>query len=161
MPVSVDLLADQIMGSAPAIDGVTYSGGEPFSQAQGLSALSARLRAERSDISLMSFSGFTHQWILRWGTTAQRELLGQLDILVDGPYVAARHASLRWRGSSNQQLHLLSARHDLREFGPDQSVGVEIEVRPDASVGFVGVPPAAGFREAVAASVNDAGLALR
>lgn len=158
--VDVDDLATRILGLVPTVDGVTYSGGEPFAHAGALLTLSARLRAAHPRMSLMSFSGFTREWILRRGDAAQRDLLGHLDILIDGPYVASRHAALRWRGSSNQRLHLLSDRHSLTELGADESAGVEIDIRPDASIAFVGVPPVAGFRDVIAASIHDAGLVL-
>jgi len=156
----VDTLADRIARLVPAIDGVTFSGGEPFAQAPGLVALSDELHARCADISLMSFTGFTRRWIGARGSEAQRELLARLDVLVDGPYVVKRHAALRWRGSSNQRLHLLSDRHDLDELGPDVSAGLELEIRPDSSIGFVGVPPAPGFRDALTGSLLDAGLEL-
>jgi anaerobic ribonucleoside-triphosphate reductase activating protein len=158
--ITVDVLAKRILALEPPVDGVTYSGGEPFAQAPGLLALSDRLRAERANLSLMSFTGFTRRWIVARGNAAQRGLLSRLDLLVDGPYVAAQHASLRWRGSANQEVHHLTERHDVADVSPDQSAGVEIQIREDASVGFVGVPPTAGFREAIASSITEAGLTL-
>ena len=48
---------------------------------------------------------FTYEEIEQYGTEAQRELLGLVDVLVDGPYVASlRSTDLRFRGSSNQRL---------------------------------------------------------
>ena len=36
---------------------------------------------------------------------AARDLLAQTDVLVDGPFVQAKHSfDLKWRGSSNQRL---------------------------------------------------------
>lgn len=158
--VEIEELAQRLLGLEPRVDGVTFSGGEPFAQAAQLTALSDRLRADDPDLSLMAFSGWTYEWLQRRGSFDQHALLSRLDVLVDGPYVAARHAPLRWRGSSNQRLHVLSGRHRLEDFGPDESAGVELEVLADASVGFVGVPPVPDFRQALRASAEDAGLVL-
>jgi anaerobic ribonucleoside-triphosphate reductase activating protein len=159
--VDTTALAEQILAITPAVDGVTYSGGEPFSQSEGLLDLSERLRSARPNLSLMAFTGYTMRWLLARGEPAQKQLLDSLDLLIDGPYVQALHASLRWRGSTNQRLHRLTGRHHDRELEPDESAGVEIEVQRDASVGFVGVPPIPGFRAAIAASLHDGGLVLQ
>jgi anaerobic ribonucleoside-triphosphate reductase activating protein len=158
--LQIEDVARRILSVAPAIDGVTYSGGEPFSQAGALATLTDRLRSVRPEISVMSFSGFTREWLETRGDLDQGALLTRLDLLVDGPYVQRQHASLRWRGSSNQRLHRLSSRHSPSELAPDRSAGVELEVLPDASIGFVGVPEAPGFREAISESLIDRGLTL-
>jgi anaerobic ribonucleoside-triphosphate reductase activating protein len=158
--LQIEDVARRILSVTPAIDGVTYSGGEPFAQAGALAQLSDRLRSARAGISVMSFSGFTREWIATRGNADQRALLARLDLLVDGPYVRGRHASLRWRGSSNQRLHRLSPRHSPSELEPDRSAGVELEVLSDASIGFVGVPEAPGFREAISESLIERGLTL-
>jgi anaerobic ribonucleoside-triphosphate reductase activating protein len=139
---AVDALADRLLGLPDDVTGVTFSGGEPMAQAEALVALVDVLRAER-DWSVMSYSGFTLAHLERHGTDPQRELLRRLDLLVDGPYVPALHAPLRWRGSRNQRLHYLSARH--RPADDDDFAGLEFAVE-DGRVSWVGVPPVAGFR---------------
>jgi anaerobic ribonucleoside-triphosphate reductase activating protein len=57
MTYRVEALADLIVANQD-IDGVTFSGGEPMSQAAGLCHLIDRVRAVR-DLSFMSYSGFT------------------------------------------------------------------------------------------------------
>jgi anaerobic ribonucleoside-triphosphate reductase activating protein len=153
-------LAGRILDIAPSVDGVTFSGGEPFAQAAGLAELSERLRRARPDISLMAFSGYTLERLMAGEDEDRHRLLRTLDILVDGPYVRRRHAPLRWRGSTNQRLLRLSARHPDEEFWPDESAGVEIEIRPDSSIGFVGVPPMPGFRAAMSQSLQANGLQI-
>src|SRR5205823_8911105 len=106
--VSVGELAEQIVEQA--VDGLTLSGGEPFAQAAALADLVQRVRAAR-DLSVMSYTGYVLEHLRRHGDSAQHRLLKSLDILVDGPYLANRHAKLRWRGSANQRLHYLTDRH--------------------------------------------------
>ncbi|MEV5689696.1 4Fe-4S single cluster domain-containing protein [Micromonospora globbae] len=155
-PRTVDDLAGWL-GALPAeISGVTFSGGEPMAQAAGLSALVDRIRADR-DWSVMSFSGWTIEHLRTHGSPAQRRLLGQLDILVDGPYVAARHAALRWRGSANQRLHFLTDRHSPPE--RDTSAGIELHLR-GTGVEWVGVPPVRDFRTGFESAMADQGVLL-
>ena len=142
--VAVDALADRVVRLAT--DGVTFSGGEPFAQADALADLLEAIRAQR-DLSAMSYTGYTIEHLVRHGSPGQQRLLGLLDILVDGPFLAARLAARRWRGSSNQRLHFLTPRHRDLAGADDGSMGVQIEVAPDSSVRWIGVPPVAQFRQ--------------
>ena len=96
--------------STDNIEGVTFLGGEPFSQAAALGALAARVR--EIGLSVMVFTGFTLQQL----RSAEREdyelLLTNTDLLVDGQYVRELHVSnRRWIGSSNQAVHFLTERY--------------------------------------------------
>ncbi len=141
------------------IEGVTLSGGEPFSQARALAELLDAVRAERPDFGAMAYSGFRHE-ALRRGGPDRRALLARLDLLVDGPYVAARHGSLRWRGSANQRLIPLTDRYAHALAGPDTTAGIELSVGPDGSVSWAGVPPAPGFREGLEDRLAARGFVL-
>lgn len=100
--VSVEELA-AIARSNPLCRGVTFSGGEPFAQAEGFCALARLLRAEGYEIA--SYTGYTFEYLLDRGTPAQRELLGLLDVLVDGPFLLEqRSLELVFRGSANQRI---------------------------------------------------------
>ena len=84
--------------------GVTVSGGEPFEQAAACAELARRVRA--LGLNVWTYSGYTYEQ-LEAGVPdpAARDLLAQTDVLVDGPFVQARHSyDLPWRGSSNQRL---------------------------------------------------------
>ena len=86
----------------PLVKGVTLSGGEPFAQAEE-NAVLARLLKE-AGYEVAAYSGYTFEQLLA-GTPAQRELLGQLDILIDGPYLEKeRSLELLFRGSRNQRI---------------------------------------------------------
>jgi anaerobic ribonucleoside-triphosphate reductase activating protein len=151
--VGVAELTDRLMSLD--VEGVTFTGGEPFLQAAALTHLIDRVRSERPALSTMSFSGYRLEWLRRKGSTAQSRLLERLDLLVDGPYVERLHAPLRWRGSRNQRLHALSSRHRLelaRE--PDLPAGMEISIDAGLGVEWVGVPPVPGLMDRV---IDDAG----
>ena len=86
--------------------GVTLSGGEPFLQPLPMAeiARAARLRG----LNVWCFSGYTYEQLTneREPQYADRmELLGLIDVLVDGRFVREkRDLSLRFRGSSNQRI---------------------------------------------------------
>jgi len=87
----------------PLLEGITLSGGEPFAQAEACAAL-ARLARARG-LSVFCYTGSTFEALAASGRPDWGALLAEVDVLVDGPYVAAlRDLSLRWRGSSNQRL---------------------------------------------------------
>lgn len=153
---TVDALAEQISALPAEVTGVTFSGGEPMAQAAALAEVVDVIRGGR-DWSVLAYSGFTLDHLTRHGDAGQRALLDRLDILVDGPYVRARHADLAWRGSDNQRVHLLSGRHVLPD--PDTSAGIEFHVEAD-SVTFVGVPPVPGFRKSFEDAVRGEGVVL-
>lgn len=141
------------------IEGVTFSGGEPFSQAGGLAELLDAVRERRPDFGAMAYSGLRHE-ALRRGGPDRLALLERLDLLVDGPYIAARHGSLRWRGSDNQRLIPLTDRYtrDLAE--PDTTAGIDLSVDADGSLSWAGVPPTTGFREGLERRLAARGFVL-
>ena len=153
---TVASLAARLNALPADVTGVTFSGGEPMAQAAALAALADLLRAAR-DWSLMSYTGFTIEHLRRHGDAGQQALLARLDILVDGPYVQARHASLAWRGSSNQRLHFLSSRH--RPPDHDTSAGLEFHVNA-TTLSWVGVPPVPGFRASFEQLMEAQGVLL-
>lgn len=92
----------QIARSNPLCRGVTFSGGEPFCQPEGFAQLARILKAEGYEIA--SYTGFLYGELLS-GTPEQRQLLEQLDVLVDGPFLLAqRSLELCFRGSANQRI---------------------------------------------------------
>ena len=92
----------EIAASNPLCRGVTFSGGEPFAQAEGFAALARALRERGFEVA--SYSGYTFEQLLN-GTPAQRELLSTIDVLIDGPFLLAeRSLELVFRGSRNQRI---------------------------------------------------------
>ncbi|MER5764288.1 4Fe-4S single cluster domain-containing protein [Streptomyces sp. NPDC002082] len=156
---SVEELTDWLCG-LPDIEGVTLSGGEPFSQAAELASLLDAVRARRPELSAMAYSGFRYEALRRGGPDRQA-LLRRLDLLVDGPYVASRQHGLRWRGSSNQRIIALTGRYPDLGTEPDHSAGVELSLEADGSLSWAGVPPTPGFREGLEERLAARGFVLR
>ncbi len=81
---------------------VTFSGGDPMYQPEGFAEL-ARAIHQRTDKDIWCYTGFTFETLINM--PRQRELLNQIDVLVDGPFIKSqRDDSLVFRGSRNQRI---------------------------------------------------------
>lgn len=103
-----ELIAD--MTANPLVTGLTLSGGEPTLQPAACAELAQAARA--SGLNVWCYSGYRIERLL-WRARrepALAELLSQIDVLVDGPYLEANRTLTRpWRGSTNQRLLELPA----------------------------------------------------
>lgn len=105
----VEAVAAEILAT-DGIEGVTFIGGEPFSQAQALANVAERVR--EGGLSVMIFSGFVLEHLRSGKVPGAERLLSACDILVDGPYMEARASrDRRYIGSDNQRIHFLSERY--------------------------------------------------
>lgn len=85
----------------PLLSGVTFSGGEPFLQPAPLAEIARAVH--QLGLNVWSYTGFTLEQLKQ--RTDARQLLEEVDVLVDGPYIEAlRDLTLRFRGSSNQRI---------------------------------------------------------
>ena len=81
---------------------ITFSGGDPLYQVEAFTEL-ARIIKSESDKTIWCYTGFTFEEIAADERLSQ--ILPWIDVLVDGPFVAAeRDATLLFRGSRNQRL---------------------------------------------------------
>lgn len=86
----------------PLCRGVTFSGGEPFAQAEAFAGLAKCLRKKGYEVA--AYSGYTFEELLQ-GTAGQKLLLENIDILIDGRFVREqRSLNLSFRGSGNQRI---------------------------------------------------------
>ena len=92
----------EITESNPLCRGVTFSGGEPFAQAEGFANLARLLKAKGYEVA--SYTGYTFEQLLR-GNPAQKELLAAIDVLIDGPFLLEEKSlEIPFRGSRNQRI---------------------------------------------------------
>ena len=83
---------------------VTLSGGDPFFQAEGFAQLARRIKAETSK-TVWCYTGYTLEALVQENDPWKMELLRNIDVLVDGPFMQdLRDEQLRFRGSSNQRI---------------------------------------------------------
>jgi anaerobic ribonucleoside-triphosphate reductase activating protein len=89
--------------SSPLVYGVTFSGGEPFCQAEALLPIARHVK--RLDLSLWIYTGYTWEELLAHPDPAVWGLLTLADVVVDGPFVRElADMNLAFRGSANQRL---------------------------------------------------------
>ena len=83
---------------------VTFSGGDPFFQAEGFAELARRIKAETAK-TIWCYTGYTLEALKEENDPWKMELMRNIDVLVDGPFIQAlRDEQLRFRGSSNQRI---------------------------------------------------------
>jgi anaerobic ribonucleoside-triphosphate reductase activating protein len=150
---SVCNLVDWVLG-IPGIDGVTFSGGEPFQQAGDLYSFCTLVTQRRPDFSIGAYTGYTltqlheGQWhqaqgdTREWGTGTDAwagRILDTMDFLVAGKYVETLKCDDKpLCGSRNQQVHFLSDRYNETDLRPNV---VEMMLDPDTGLmQFTGFP---------------------
>ena len=115
---SVNELWEKI-ARASYIDGVTFSGGEPFTHAEALAEIGRRAHAK--GLNVMTYSGWTYEKLMEMAENDEniRALLTVTDILVDGPFILAqRDLQIRFRGSRNQRALDVSGYPESKEIVP-------------------------------------------
>ena len=91
--------------SNPLVRSVTLSGGEPFDQADACAEIARELKG--LGYSVWAYSGYLYEDLAARAVDdgGVAGLLGNIDVLVDGPFVESlKSLELKWRGSSNQRL---------------------------------------------------------
>jgi anaerobic ribonucleoside-triphosphate reductase activating protein len=135
-----------------AIEGFTFSGGEPMEQASEL-AFVAKLARTKKELNIICFTGYRYERLIKDppnpGVTA---LLAEIDLLIDGPYVQAKTESIGLRGSANQRFINLTTRLADYDFASDKRT-VEITFT-NGQMEFIGIPT-----PSIKAAMDKAGLA--
>ena len=102
--ISIERLLEEI-DKDKLLAGVTFSGGEPFCQAEAFACLGRGVKERGLNITV--FSGYTLEELQDMAVQRAdvRELLELTDILIDGPFInELRDLTLQFRGSSNQRV---------------------------------------------------------
>jgi len=125
-PVEPEELLRRLDRVRDRVEGVTLLGGEPFEQAAALAPFAREVR--RRALTVVVFSGHLLEDLRADRPPGSAALLAEVDLLVDGPYVAARpERERRWAGSANQRFHFLSGRispgvERIGAAGPERTV---------------------------------------
>lgn len=89
----------------PMIQGVTFSGGDPFERAEEFSYMAKEFK--KINKSVWCFTGYTYEYILEniHSKSGWNELINSIDVLIDGPFMEElKEEGLKFRGSSNQRI---------------------------------------------------------
>lgn len=132
-----------------AIDGVTFSGGEPMQQALDLLNLILLLKRTRPELSIGMYSGYSERE-LEGGRFWTRDGIGiearhhvwteikrYLDFAVLGRFVAERPSQLPMRTSANQVLRLFNNSYRVEHFKP---LEFEVHIEAQGLVQIAGFP---------------------
>lgn len=100
--VDTDELLKKIRGN-PLLDGVTFSGGEPFCQAQPLAKLGKAVK--ECGLNVITYTGYDFEYLYEnREKNGYGELLEVTDILIDGKFILEKKDwNIKFRGSSNQR----------------------------------------------------------
>ncbi|MEW9032100.1 MAG: 4Fe-4S single cluster domain-containing protein [Planifilum fimeticola] len=136
--IDVQDLAERIL-NGPSVEGVTFAGGEPFAQAEGLAHLGKMLR--NRGLSIVTYTGYVLEQIRRSSRTDWHDLLAVTDVLIDGPFRAdLRDVSRLWVGSSNQRVHFLTSRYRYWEARLRSTPNrMEVRIQPDGRIDVNGL----------------------
>lgn len=91
--------------SLPLLQGLTFSGGEPFCQAEAFAEL-GRL-AHENGYNVVTYTGYTYEKLLEGADKHPEwmDLLKQTDYLIDGRFILdEKSLMLKFRGSRNQRI---------------------------------------------------------
>lgn len=100
----INELVEDIKGN-PMIKGVTFSGGDPFEQAEEFAYMAKKIK--EFNLNIWCYTGYTFEYILHNKNkySGWKELLNYIDVLVDGRFEQdKKDGSLKFRGSSNQRF---------------------------------------------------------
>lgn len=87
----------------PLLSGVTLSGGDPLEQSAA--CLKIARGAHQLGLNVWAYTGYTWEQLMEAKKQDQIELLNEVDVLVDGPFILAKRSlELNYCGSSNQRL---------------------------------------------------------
>jgi anaerobic ribonucleoside-triphosphate reductase activating protein len=129
--VTIEHLVERILAN-PRNQGVTFSGGEPFWQAPALAEVARQVKAK--GLSVMSFTGFTLERLQSpYAPAGAQDLLDQLDILIDGPFIQAQAVNSPDSpvSSRNQRVHIFNpAFESAISWASDQ---LEVHILKDGS----------------------------
>lgn len=101
---NMDELIDDVLKNK-MIKGVTFSGGDPIEQANKFAYMAKTFK--NSGLNIWCYTGYTFEKLLEKmkNENGIRELLENIDVLVDGKFeINNKKDGLRFRGSSNQRI---------------------------------------------------------
>lgn len=86
-------------------DGITFSGGDPFYQVEECLELAKYIKSK--NLNIWCYTGFTYEALISLSKENPKikELLKEIDVLVDGPFLLEKFSmDAIFRGSTNQRI---------------------------------------------------------
>lgn len=121
------------------LEGLTFLGGEPFLQAEGLADIAEA--AHNLNLSVMVFSGYEYTELSENKFSGSKRLLNSTDLLIDGEFDNTQIETTRnWVGSTNQKFHYLTNRYSDEIETQELSVTNEWRVDSCTNIQSNGLP---------------------
>lgn len=101
-----EILLDKIKENS-ILNGLTVSGGEPLcpENIKGVLHFIKRVKEIRPEFNYWVYTGYTYEELLSRNDEVVKDLLNNIDVLVDGRFILAlKDEELYFKGSSNQRL---------------------------------------------------------
>ena len=150
--ITVDVVTQEVLRSRAkyALEGITFSGGEPMQQADSLLGLMDSVRRQAPELSFGMFSGYAEHeldkgqyWI--WGDSSSeqhRQRLWQdiracLDFAILGRFNQAQPGNMPLRTSRNQVLRLFTDSYTPDDFGEQLT---EVSIKEGGLMEVTGFP---------------------
>lgn len=89
----------------PMLRGVTFSGGDPWEQAEEFAYMAMAFK--ENNLNIWCYTGYTFEYILdhQKERNGWEDLITNIDVLVDGKFdINKKDENLKYRGSSNQRI---------------------------------------------------------
>lgn len=87
------------------VDGFTITGGDPFEQPLDLKLLLKELKNISDDVIV--YTGYEYEFLKK----EHVDILKEITVLIDGPYVEEKNDNCFMRGSSNQRIIILDSKY--------------------------------------------------
>ncbi|EKY27922.1 anaerobic ribonucleoside-triphosphate reductase activating protein [Clostridium celatum] len=97
-----ELIKDAL--SNPMLKGITFSGGDPLEQSESFAYMAKKFK--EAGLNIWCYTGYTFEQVLEnmKKDSGLRELISNIDVLVDGRFeLKNKKEELKFKGSSNQR----------------------------------------------------------
>lgn len=102
--MDMDKLIEDVLIN-PIIKGITFSGGDPIEQADKFSYMAKAFK--KAKLNIWCYTGYLFEELLEMSKVKSgvRELINNIDVLVDGKFeIKKKEEGLRFKGSTNQRI---------------------------------------------------------
>lgn len=158
METDEDALLEELRKVSGEVEGVTLLGGEPFLQAGALARFAGAAR--ELGLSVLTFTGYCYEDLLRGGDREALALLAATDLLIDGPYLQEqRDFSRPLVGSRNQQFRFLTERYSPADLERCRN-RVEVRLGKDGVLRVNGMGDFGALEAILKGESKDGGFAI-